>query len=62
MYSQLKYGNYWDTVAVFKVSQWSKMPSDITEDIQQPTAPTLTHTGSQNIVQYTLWIIWKPIL
>lgn len=54
MYSQLKYDNYWDTVAVFKVSQWSKMPSDITEDIQQPTAPTLTHTGSQNIVQYTL--------
>lgn len=38
----------------FKASQWSKMPSDLTEDIQQPTAPTLTHTGSQNIVQYTL--------
>lgn len=39
-------------------TQWQflkyHLPSDITEDIQQPTAPTLTHTGSQNIVQYTL--------
>lgn len=38
----------------FKASQWSKMLSDLTEDIQQPSAPTLTHPGSQYIVQYTL--------